>query len=65
MIYTVNLGNRLKLRECFQNETLCAIWYGLCNFDNVKITRGGVAEASNVTQSITLPWVFFTFLKLY
>ena len=48
---------------------LCAIWAHLYNLKN---THGGVlllvklkAEACNFTKSITPPWVFFTFFKLY
>ena len=51
---------------------LCAIQYHLYNLKNVKKTHGGMTlllklqtEASNVTESITPPCVFFTFLKLY
>ena len=51
---------------------LCVIWYLLYNFINVKNTHGGVilsvklqTEACNFTKSITPPWVFFTFFKLY
>ena len=51
---------------------LCAIWYHLYNFKNVKSTHGGVlllvklqASACNYTKSNTPLWVFFTFLKLY
>ena len=50
----------------------CASWYHLYNFKNVENTHGGVlllvklqASACNVTKSNTLPWVFFTFFKLY
>ena len=50
----------------------CAIWYHLYNLENVKNTDGGVLLlvkfrllACNVTKSNTLPWVFFTFFKLY
>ena len=51
---------------------LCAVWYHLCNLENVKSTHGGVlllvklqALASNFTKSNTPAWVFFTFFKLY
>ena len=50
----------------------CAIWYHLYNLINVKNTHGGLlilvklqAKACSVTKINTLPWVFFTFLKLY
>ena len=50
----------------------CAIWYHLHNFKNVKNTHGAVlilgklqAKACIFTKYNTLPWVFFTFLKLY
>ena len=52
--------------------TLCAILYHLSNFINIKNTHGGVilsvnvqTEACNFTNSITPPWVFFTFFELY
>ena len=51
---------------------LCAIWYYLHSFKNVKNTHGRVlllvklqAEAYNFTKSNTTPWMFFTFSKLY
>ena len=51
---------------------LCAIWHNLFNLKNVKNTNGGVlilaklqAEAYNFNKCHTLPWVFFTFIKLY
>ena len=47
-------------------ESLCAIWYHLHNFKNVKNTHVRVlllvkwqASACNFTKSDTLPWVFF------
>ena len=51
----------------------CAIWYYLYNLENVKNTHGEVlnlvkfqGEACNfTTKSNTLPWVLFTFFKLY
>ena len=50
----------------------CAIWYHLYNLKNVKNTHGGVlilvklqAQACNFTKIITLPWMSFTFFKLY
>ena len=44
----------------------CAIWYHLCNLQNVKNTNGGVLLlACSFTKNYTLPWVFFTFFKLY
>ena len=50
----------------------CAIWYHLHNFKNLKNTHEGVlilvklqAAACNFTTINTLPWVFFTFFKLY
>ena len=46
--------------------------YHLCNFKNVKNTHKGVlilvklqAEAFNLTNINTPPWVFSTFFKLY
>ena len=54
------------------NVMLCAIWYRLYNLKKERSTQGGVihlvklqALACNFTKSITLPWVFLTFLKLY
>ena len=51
---------------------LCAIWYLLHNFKNVKKNNGGViflvkfqTSSCKFTKSITPPWVFFTFFKLY
>ena len=66
---------RSKYSEEFWKMTLfvmrCAIWYHLYNLKNVKSTHGEVllsvklqALACNFTESNTLPWVFFTFLKL-
>ena len=50
-------------------ELFCAIWYHLYHFKNVKNTHGGVLLlvkfTKNFTKSNTLPWVFFTFFKLY
>ena len=50
----------------------CAIWYHLYNLNNGENTHGGVlllvklqASACNFTKNNTLPWVFFTLLKLY
>ena len=51
----------------------CLAWFGtFCNLKNVKNHHGGVflfvksqASACNFTKSKTLPWVFFTFFKLY
>ena len=47
-------------------------WYHLHSLKNVKNTHGRVlilvtlqAKACNCTKINTLPWVFFTFLKLY
>ena len=40
---------------------LCAIWYYLSNFKNVKNTHGSVLIL--VTKSKTPPSVFFTFFK--
>ena len=49
---------------------LCATWYHLYNFKNVKNTHGGVlllvkmqGSACKFTKSNTLAWVFCTFLK--
>ena len=42
------------------NEMLCAIWYHLYNFKNLKNTHGGVLLLVNTPQ-----WLFFTFLKSY
>ena len=51
---------------------LSVIWYHFYNLKNVKNSHGGVllleklqAEAYNYTKSNTLPWMFFTFFKLY
>ena len=51
---------------------LCMIWYHLYKFKNVKTAYGEVlllvklrALACNFTKNNNLPWVFFTFLKLY
>ena len=51
---------------------LCAIWYHSYSLKNVKNTYGGVlvlvklqTHASACNKSNTLPWVFFTFFKLY
>ena len=51
---------------------LCAIWYHLYNFKNVKNTHGGAlllltlkASACNVTKINTPLWLLFTFFKLY
>ena len=53
-------------------ETLCVIWHYLYNSKNLKNTHGGVillvklqASSCNFTKRITLPWVYFTFFKLY
>ena len=53
-------------------QIICAIWYHLYNLKNIKNTHGGVlllvklqAEACNVTESKTRPWVFFKISKLY
>ena len=55
-------------------KMFCAIWWHLCNLKNMKSTHGGMlllrnllaeAEAWNLTNSNTTPWVFFTFFKLY
>ena len=53
-------------------SSLCTIWYHLHNLKNVKNTHGGVlllvklqASTCNFTKSNALPWVFFTFFKLY
>ena len=44
----------------------CTIWYHLYNSKNVENTHGGVLIlASNFTKINTLPWVFFTLLKLH
>ena len=43
----------------------CAIWYHLCNLENVKNTHGGVLILVKFAKINTPPWVFFTFLKLY
>ena len=50
----------------------CAILYHFYHLKNVKNTHGGVlrlvklqASACNFTKSSTLPWVFFTFFKLF
>ena len=53
--------------EWFLLVMLCAIWYHLYNLKNVKNTHGRVLLylACNFTKSNTLPWVFFTFFKLY
>ena len=40
----------------------CTIWYHLNNLKNVKSLQ---AKACKFTKSNTLPWVFFTFSKLY
>ena len=52
--------------------TLCAIWYHLYNLKNVKNIYGEVillvkwqASACIFTKSITPPWVFLKFNKLY
>ena len=52
-------------------QTLCGIWYHLCNLKNVKNTHGGVlllvtlqTLVCNSTKSNTLAWVFFTIFKL-
>ena len=42
---------------------LCAIWYHLCNFKNVKNTYGGVLDY-NFTKSSTPPWGFFDAFKI-
>ena len=51
---------------------LCAIWYHLYNFKNVKSTHGGVLPFVKLqgwvcyfNKSNTPLWVFFTFLKFY
>ena len=51
---------------------LCVIWCHFYNLKTVKNTHGRVillvkvqAEACNFTKSITPPWVFFTFFKVY
>ena len=41
-----------------------AIWYQLHNFKNAKNTHEGALLLS-IIKSSTLPWVFFTFFKLY
>ena len=53
------------------NVMLCAIWYHLHNFKNVKNTHGGVllsvklrSSACNLTKSNTPPCMFFMFFKL-
>ena len=50
----------------------CTNSYLLYNFKNVENTPGGVvflvqlqASAGNITKTITPPWVFLTFFKLY
>ena len=62
--------NYVKVKDLFVMRG--AIWYHLHNLKSVKNTRGGVlffvslqAKACNFTKSNTLPWVFFTFFKLY
>ena len=42
----------------------CTIWYHLHNLKNMK-TPMEVCSACNFTKNNTLPWVFFTFFKLY
>ena len=51
---------------------LCVIWYHLYNLENVENTHGGVLlleklpfSVSSFTKSITPPWVFFTYFKMY
>ena len=63
----------MKMRMILKNrsyEMLCAIWYHLYYFKNVKNTQGGVlllvklqALGSNFTESNTPPWVFSRFLN--
>ena len=44
----------------------CVIGYHLYNLKNIKNTHGGMLLlACNFTKSNALPWVFFTFFKLY
>ena len=50
----------LKIRVVF-----CAIWYRLYNLKNMKYTHGGVLLLVKLSKSNTLPWVFFTFFKMY
>ena len=43
---------------------LCAIWYHLFNFKNVKKTHGGVLhKCNNFIKSNTPSWVFLRVLK--
>ena len=51
---------------------LFARFGNICNLKNVKTTHVEMLHlvklqtlAWNITKSNTLPWVFFTFLKLY
>ena len=50
---------------------VCAIWYHLHNFKNVKNTHGVVlllvklqASVCNFTENNTPPWVFFHIFKI-
>ena len=66
---------RNQTRHCWITKgyvILCAIWYHLHNLKNVKNIHERVlllvklqALACYFTKSITLPWMFFTFFKLY
>ena len=47
---------------------LCAIWYHLYHLKNVKITHRRVllwVKLQTFAKSNILPWMFFTFFKLY
>ena len=44
---------------------LCAIWYHLYNFKNLKNTHGGVLLSVKLQVFDTPPWVFFKFFKFY
>ena len=70
----VNCFNRVFAKKLSIIDVMrCAIWYYLYNLENVKNTHGEVlnlvkfqGEACNfTTKSNTLPWVLFTFFKLY
>ena len=53
-----------RLCQKSKYRDLCAIWYLLYNFKNVKNTYGGVLPC-NFSKCNSPPWVFLTFLKLY
>ena len=64
----------IKVKQTYRNlkyVELCAIWYCLYNFKNMKNTHGRQlflvklqTSACNFTKRNTPLWAFFTFFKL-